>query len=61
MKQLAVIASIALPVAILTGLLQIDTVSRPIVGVPGDFWIILFFMGLLAALLYSYSKAKKWL
>lgn len=61
MKHLAVIAFIALPIGILGALFQIDTVSRPIVGMPGDFWIILFVMILVATLLYQYAKSKKWL
>lgn len=61
MKQLSVIAFIALPIGLVLTLLQVDTISRPIVGKPGDFYVILFSVLALAVLLYSYSKAKKWL
>ncbi len=60
-QHLSVIAFIALPIALALTLLQIDTVSRPIIGKPGDFYVILFGAIALAILLYTYSKAKKWL
>ena len=41
MKQLSVIAFIALPIGLGLTIFQIDTVSRPIVGKPGDFYVIL--------------------
>ncbi len=61
MKHLSAIAFIGLPIGLLIAILQIDTVSRPIVGMPDDFWIILFVVIILASLLYSYSKSRKWL
>ena len=61
MRQFAAVAFIALPVGLGLTLLQIDTVSRPLVGTPGDFYAILLGSVALAILLYSYSKAKKWL
>jgi magnesium transporter len=60
-KNLAVIAFIALPIGIFTALLQIDTVSRPLVGRPGDFWVILAIQAALALILYEFSKSRKWL
>ncbi|HEY4498627.1 MAG TPA: CorA family divalent cation transporter [Candidatus Paceibacterota bacterium] len=61
MQQLSVIAFIALPIGLVLTLFQIDTVSKPIVGTEGDFWIILSTVVAMALLLYSFAKAKKWL
>ena len=61
MKQLAVIAFIALPVGLVLTMLQIDFISRPFIGTEGDFWVILFGTVLLALLLYLFTKKKKWL
>ncbi len=61
MKVLAVIAFIALPLSILASLFQIDTVSRPIVGMENDFWLILALMAAVALVLVLYFRLKKWL
>jgi len=61
MRALTVIALIALPLTLLASLLQIDTVSRPIIGIQGDFWIVLGLMAGLATILYILFKKKRWL
>jgi len=61
MKTLTGIALIAVPVSLISALFQIDAVSRPIIGKPNDFWIILSVMGATVLLMYAYFKHKKWL
>lgn len=61
MQQLSVVAFIALPIGLVLTLFQIDTISKPIIGTPGDFWIILSTVTAIALILYAYSKSKKWL
>lgn len=61
MQTLTILAFIALPATTVLSLFQIDTVSRPIVGNPFDFWILLFIVGLIAFFLFSWFKRKKWL
>ncbi|MBI2474105.1 MAG: hypothetical protein HYV68_00215 [Candidatus Taylorbacteria bacterium] len=58
---LTVLAFIALPLSIMTSFLQIDFKSRPIVGIEGDFWILIAFEAGIALMLYLFFKWKKWL
>lgn len=61
MKTLTILAFIALPATTILSLFQIDTASRPIVGLPFDFWILAIIVGSVAFGLYSWFKHKKWL
>lgn len=61
MRTLTVLAFIALPATTILSLFQIGAVSRPIVGQPGDFWIILLIVGGLVFSLYSFFRYKHWL
>jgi len=58
---LTVVAFIALPLSIITSLLQIDMRSRPIVGIENDFWIVLGALVIIGFGLFLYFKKKKWL
>lgn len=61
MKILSVVAFIGLPLSIFTALFQVNTISAPIVGRSGDFWILLGILIIMAIVLYKFSKYKKWL
>ncbi|MBX4210374.1 hypothetical protein KW783_00175 [Candidatus Parcubacteria bacterium] len=61
MKTLTVIAIIALPITVISSILQINTTDRPFVGQPHDFFIITGMMLSIAVLLFGYFKYKKWL
>lgn len=58
---LTVVAFMALPLTVISALFQIDAVSRPIIGHPGDFWILVIMMLVIIVGLYGYFKHKKWL
>jgi magnesium transporter len=58
---LTVVAFIGMPLTIITSLLQIDTVSRPIVGHSNDFWIISGILVTLGLIMYFFFKKKNWL
>lgn len=60
-QALTVIASIALPLTIITSLLQIDTKARPIIGSDYDFWILVGLEATIALIMYFIFKRKKWL
>jgi len=60
-RALTVIASITIPLSIITSLLQIDAVSRPIVGLKYDFWIIVAILVGIGALTALFFNRKKWL
>ncbi len=61
MKTLTILAFIALPATTILSLFQINTVSRPIVGLPFDFWILAIIVGSVAFGLYTWFKHKRWL
>ena len=61
MKTLTVLAFIALPATTVLSLFQIDSVARPIVGLPFDFWILVLLLIGIAFSLYSWFKRKRWL
>ncbi len=61
MQGISVVAFIFLPISILMSLFQIDAVSRPIIGTPGDFWLITALMVTLALGLFVLFKWKKWI
>lgn len=61
MKTLTILAFIALPATTVLSLFQINAVSRPIVGLPFDFWILLIIVCSVVLLLYSWFKHKRWL
>lgn len=61
MKIFTVIAFATLPLSLLVALFQIDSVSRPIIGSPGDFWVVLGLIGGLGLAILAYFRYKKWL
>src|SRR3989344_1098503 len=61
MKSLTVMAFIALPLTVVTQLFSMNTRYLPIVGIPGDFWIVIGFMALLAICLFVYFRKRDWL
>ncbi|MFM2357706.1 MAG: hypothetical protein RJA61_443 [Candidatus Parcubacteria bacterium] len=56
---ISAIALIALPISIIISLFQIDSLSRPIIGMQNDFWIISGGMVGVAILLYFIFKIRK--
>ena len=61
MKTLTILAFIALPATTVLSLFQINAVSRPIIGMQFDFWIILLLLIGIALGLYMWFKYKRWL
>lgn len=61
MKTLTILAFIALPATTVLSLFQIESVSRPIVGLPFDFWILVLLLIAIAFSLYAWFKRKRWL
>jgi len=60
-KTFTVIAFLFLPLSFVASLFQMNTKYTPIVGTPGDFWIILGTMPLLACGFSVYFRHKKWI
>ena len=60
-KKLTVIIFITAIMQIFLALFAIDGVSRPIVGMPNDFWILLGGLALIGAVMLSIFVKKDWL
>ena len=61
MKTLTVMAFVTFPAMFLATLFSMNTTWLPIVGVPGDFWIVLLLMITGAFTAFSFFKKKKWI
>ena len=61
MKVLTIMAFVTFPLAILTSLFGMNTKYMPIVGLEGDFWIIMAMMFSAMAGMFSFFKYKKWM
>lgn len=61
MKNLALISFTTFPLMLISSLFAIDAKHLPIIGMDGDFWIILGIMILATSLMVIFFKNKKWL
>ncbi|MDD5032627.1 MAG: CorA family divalent cation transporter [Candidatus Pacebacteria bacterium] len=61
MKTLTIIAFITFPLTLLASLFGMNTIFTPILGVKGDFWIIIIIMAVAVAGMLAFFKSKKWL
>jgi magnesium transporter len=61
MQIFTILAFITLPLTLITGIFGMNTDHTPIVGVPGDFWIVIGIMAVLGSSFFIYFKRKGWL
>jgi len=61
MKTLTMMAFVTFPLTLIATVFSMDTRSTPIVGAPGDFWIVIGIMGALALGFFIYFVRKGWL
>ncbi len=61
MKIFTIMAFLTFPLTLIAAIFSMDVRDTPIVGVPGDFWIIIGLMILVAFTLVSVFKYKKWI
>ncbi|MEI7719917.1 MAG: CorA family divalent cation transporter [bacterium] len=61
MKTLTMMAFVTFPLSLISSIFGMNTHSTPIVGLPGDFWMVLGLMGALALSFFVYFKYRKWL
>jgi len=61
MKFLTIMAFVTFPLSLIAGIFGMNTEVLPIVGTPGDFWIIILIMALMTLGMFFYFKHKKWL
>lgn len=60
MKNLTIVAFVTFPLTLIAGIFGMNTVNTPIVGVEGDFLIILSGMIFLTLVFFTYFKIKRW-
>ena len=61
MKIFTILAFITFPLTLFTSMFGMNTVTTPIVGNEGDFWIILSIMGVVSVSFFAYFKHKDWI
>ncbi len=61
MKTLTIMAFITFPLTLITGIFSMETTTKPIVGMQGDFWIILGIMAATMTIFFVVFKRKGWL
>ncbi len=61
MKILTVMAFVTLPLSLIAGVFGMNTIGMPIIGSPGDFWIVIGIMLFGTFIMFLYFKNNKWL
>jgi len=61
MKTLTIMAFVTFPLMLLSSLFGMNTKTLPLVGISGDFWIIIGIMLTAMLIFFGFFKAKKWL
>ena len=61
MKGLAIMAFVTFPLSLIATIFGMNTHYLPIVGMRGDFWVIIGAMLFLTACFFWYFKRKRWL
>jgi magnesium transporter len=61
MKTLTVMAFITFPLMLLTSMFGMNTETSPIIGEPGDFWIVLGMMVTATIAFFIYFKFRRWI
>ncbi|KKS44255.1 hypothetical protein A2567_00665 [Candidatus Azambacteria bacterium RIFOXYD1_FULL_42_11] len=60
-KTFTILSFITFPAMLVATILQINTKTNPVLGLPNDFWIIVAIIFLTTALMWLYFKTRKWL
>lgn len=60
-KIFTMLALLTFPLSLIASIFAIDTISRPIVGKPNDFWIIVGIMVLVMFSMLIFFKSRKWI
>ena len=61
MKILTIMAFITFPLSLFTSMFGMNTTATPILGAPGDFWIILGIMSFITLCFFAFFRYQKWL
>jgi magnesium transporter len=60
-KTFTILSFITFPAMLVATILQINTKTNPVLGLPNDFWIIVAIIFFTTALMWLYFKTRKWL
>ena len=61
MKTLTIMAFVTFPLSLIASVFGMNTDYLPVVGLPGDFWIVTGGMALGMVIMFGFFKYKKWL
>lgn len=61
MKILTIMAFITFPLSLFTSMFGMNTRHTPILGIPGDFWIIVGMMSVITVSFFAFFKYKRWI
>jgi magnesium transporter len=61
LKTFTMLALLTFPLTLIATLFSIDAISRPIVGQPGDFWLIISIMALVVISMLLFFKYRRWI
>ncbi len=61
MKTLTIMAFVTFPLTLISSVFGMNTSYLPLVGKPGDFWIVLGIMIALAASFFAFFRWRRWL
>ncbi len=61
MKILTIMAFITFPLSLFTSMFGMNTESTPLLGRPGDFWIIVGIMSVVTIGFFGFFKYKRWM
>jgi magnesium transporter len=61
MKTLTIMAFVTFPLTVITGTFGMNTTHTPILGLHGDFWIVIGIMITMTSSFFIYFIWKKWL
>ena len=61
MKIFTILAFVTFPLTLLTSIFGMNTTTMPLVGTPGDFWIIVSAMSIATVGFFFYFKYKRWI
>jgi len=61
MKNLTIMAFVTFPLSLVAGIFGMNTQATPILGMPGDFWIIVALMAAGVTLMFLFFRYKRWI
>jgi Mg2+ and Co2+ transporter CorA len=61
MKTLTIMAFVTFPLTLISSVFGMNTSYLPLIGVQGDFWIVIGIMSLLAVSFFIFFRLKRWL